>query len=476
MDAVNQPFLVSSGSTPYLTFGQLDAWTDTLVGRLAERGVGPGEVVVADLPNSPAFVAVLRATWRVGAVFAPLNPQLSAREKEVILNLSRPRVVVSATLPPVDVTTVLWRDPFDSPADIDLISAAPMPESPVEEQDRLILFTSGSTGQPKAVALTEANVALGIAAVADHFALTSGDRTIAMLPWSHGHGLFATLLATESVGCPVVLPTRAEAIQPHTLLASTRPTWLTMVPPQLALLTSGLEATGIRPRDMRFLRTASAPLPLPLADRAEQLLGCPVAEALGLTETSHQAAANPPTWDRVLGTVGRPTGMEFRLVGEEVVGGKELHVRGAALFSRYLGNPEATTEAFTVDGWFRTRDVARWEQGEHLRLLGRLSEIVNRGGYKVSPIEVEAVLEEHPDVMASLATGVPHPYLGHEVAAVVRLRDGSRATTRDILKHCRAHLADYKVPGQIRMVEALPQLPNGKPSRRMAARLFGAEQ
>jgi acyl-CoA synthetase (AMP-forming)/AMP-acid ligase II len=481
MDALDRSFLISSGSDPLLSFAQLEAWTETVARCLARNGIGPGNVVVADLPNSPAFAAVLCATWNVGAVFAPLDPRLSAREKQAILALARPRVVVAPTPAPTGLTTLLWHDPFEPPTGIEWISspaetgwAPSVPGPSVEERDRLILFTSGSAGQPKAVTLTETNVAAGIAAVTGHFALKPDDRTIALLPWSNSHGLFANLLAAQQTGCTVVLPTATEAMRSHTLLDSARPTWLTMVPSQLADLTSGLEASRAKLPGMRVLRTASAPLPPPLLERAERLLGCPVVEALELTETSHQAAADRPSWDRVPGTVGTPTGVEFRLAGEEVAGGRELEVRGRALFSRYLGNPTATAAAFTADGWFRTRDVARWEAGGQLRILGRLSEIVHRGGNAVAPAEVEAVLGEHPDVVSSLATRIPHPHLVDEVAAVVHLRNGSHATTRDILKHCHAHLADYKVPGQIRIVERLPQLPNGKPSRRMAAMLFEA--
>ncbi|WP_433525800.1 class I adenylate-forming enzyme family protein [Nocardia pseudovaccinii] len=481
MDACDRPFLVSADADPLLSFRQLEAWAETVAWSLQKNGVGAGDVVVAELPNSPAFAVVMSAAWNIGAVFAPVDPRLSAREKQQIFTLARPRAVVASTLASIDSPTLLWRNPFEPPAQLEWIPAAParrggwMPTVPaptVHEDDRLILFTSGSTGAPKAVALSEANIAAGIAAVADHFALTPDDRTIALLPWAQSHGLFANLMATLRSRCTMVLPAAGEARQTHRLLDAAAPTWLTVMPMQLAGITAGLVASGKRARGMRFLRTASAPLSRLAAERAERLLDCPVVEALELAETSHQAAADPPSWERVPGTVGTPTGVEFRLAGDEIAGGRELEVRGTALFSRYVGNPAATAAAFTADGWLRTRDVARREEDGRLRILGRLSEIAHRGDHAVAPVDVEAALDEHPDVVSSLATRVPHPHLGDDVAAVVHLREGSQTTKRDIMRHCHAHLAEHQIPGQLRIVQRLPQLPNGKPSRRMAAQLF----
>ncbi|MEV0032770.1 AMP-binding protein [Nocardia sp. NPDC050793] len=472
--ASDNPFLVGTADH-ILTIQGLDTWAETAASELLRHGVRPGHVVIADLPNSPAFAAVLRATWDIGAVFAPMNPQLTAREKNDIIALTNPQLVVAATPPMFRVSTLVWPDPFGAPDGLYWFRGNPMPEPLTSETDRLLLFTSGSTGRPKAVVLTEDNVNAGIAAVAYHFALTSEDRTLALMPWSHGHGLFATLLAPYRSGGTVVLPAVGETRRPHTLLNTVRPTWITSTPTQLAMLVSGLEHSDTTGPRLRFLRTASAPLPHAVAERAEKLLACPVAEALGLTETSHQAAANPPSWNRVLGTVGTATGTEFRLAGDIVIGGQELQVKGPAVFRAYLGDPNATAAAFTPDGWFRTLDVARWTDDGQLQLLGRLSEIVNRGGYKIAPVEVETVLCEHPEVVSALVTGLDHPHLGQELAAVVQTRSGSNVTRRDLLRHCRNSLADYKIPGELRIVTALPQLPNGKPSRRLAATLFKAD-
>ncbi len=460
---------------PVLTADRLRSWTDRLAAGFRTVGIGPGDVIVADLPNSPAFVVTLHAAWATGAAFAPMNPLLTPREKRNIIDLVQPRAILtSAELAP-DEAAVPWPDPLSGPPEIGRSCVrSVVPGSAADTSDRLVLFTSGSTGKPKAVALTEANVSAGIDSVADHFALTEDDRTVAMLPWSHGHGLFASLLAPLHTGGTVVLPTPQQIQQPHQIMAAAEPTWLTLVPPQLELITGALERSNETVPRMRFLRTASSPLPRALAERAERLFRCCAVQALGMTETSHQAAADTPTWDRRLGTVGGPTGgMQVRFSGEDLLGGSELEVRGPGLFRCYLGDTEATAAAMTADGWFRTGDIATIEDSR-IRLVTRLSEIVNRGGYKIAPAEVETVLSQHPDVVGALVTGIDHPTLGQELVAVVVVRDGTTAGSRDLIRYCRPSLAGHKVPGQIKLVQALPQLPNGKPSRRLAAELFKA--
>ncbi|WP_107661143.1 AMP-binding protein [Nocardia suismassiliense] len=476
MTVRDKVILRSPDSAWKLTRDQLDAWTDKLAKGFRSAGIGCGDVVVTDLPNSPAAIVTLHASWAVGATAAPMNPLLTPREKKVICDAVRPKVIITSA----DWATagvVAWPDPFTAPPDIDRTELQPVPgDCLVAEQDRLILFTSGSTGRPKAVALTADNVEAGIAAVTTHFKLSEEDRTVGLLPWSHGHGLFAVMLSTLRTGGTIVLAKPRETARPRQLLAQARPTWMTLVPPQVAMMTEAFEAAGTRAENMRFVRTASASLPHALAERAERVFGSPLIECLGLTETSHQMAANPVGWDRVIGSVGTPTGMAVRLAGENILGGGELEVRGRALFRAYLGDPEATTAAMTEDGWFRTRDVATIGEGGRIRIVGRLSEIINQGGHKVSPPEVEAVLVQHPDVAGALVTGIPHPTLGQQVAAAVRLREGATAGTKDLIGYCRAHLADYKVPSRMMLVKSLPQLPNAKPSRRLAAELFEANR
>jgi long-chain acyl-CoA synthetase len=164
--------------------------------------------------------------------------------------------------------------------------------------------------------------------------------------------------------------------------------------------------------------------------------------------------------------------VEVREVGETVGGGRELEVSGRSVFRGYVGRPDLTDEALDPTGWYRTRDIGVILEDGRIRLVGRSSEIINRGGFKVSPVEVEQSLSTHPAVSASLVAAVPHAVLGEEIGALVVLRGGNRLTVGDLRRHCREHLAAYKQPGLIRIVEEIPRLPNGKPSRRLASELL----
>jgi acyl-CoA synthetase (AMP-forming)/AMP-acid ligase II len=406
------------------------------------------------LPNGPEFVIALAAAWKLGAVFAPLNPQLTPGEQRRIMQIARPRALVTA-------------DGCTRPS-----ATAPCPEPAPEPGDALLLFTSGSTGDPKGVLLSADSVGAGVRAVVETFSLGADDSTLALLPWTHGHGLIGVVLATTLAGGRIHVD-GAPGLAAVASKAAAQATWLSVVPPTLAMLCDRQDAapTGAR---LRFIRTASAPTPPSLAVRAELLFGCPVAEAYGMTETSHQAAANPPDGTRRLGTVGLPTGVEVREVGETVGGGKELEVRGRAVFRGYLSRPDLTAEALDAEGWYRTHDIGHVQPDGYIRLVARSSEIINRGGFKVSPVEVEESLSTHPAVSASLVAAVPHEVLGEEIGALVVVRGGKRLTIGDLQRHCREHLAAYKQPGLIRFVEEIPRLPNGKPSRRLASELLRA--
>jgi acyl-CoA synthetase (AMP-forming)/AMP-acid ligase II len=409
-------------------------------------------VVCGLLPNGPEFLIALAATWKVGAVFAPLNPQLTPGEQRRIMQLARPRALVTAE--------GCTRE----------AASAAGPEPAPEPGDALLLFTSGSTGDPKGVLLPAESVRAGVRAVVETFGLGPDDSTLALLPWTHGHGLIGVVLATAQAGGRIHVD-GAPGLAAVASKAAASCTWLSVVPPTLALLCDRREASPIGAR-LRFIRTASAPMPPTLALRAESLFGCPVAEAYGMTETSHQAAANPPDSTRRLGTVGLPTGVEVREAGETVGGGRELEVRGRSVFRGYLSRPDLTAEALDPARWYRTHDIGVIQPEGRIRLVGRSSEIINRGGFKVSPTEVEESLSTHPAVSATLVAAVPHAALGEEILALVVVRAGNRLTIGDLQRHCREHLAAYKQPGLIRIVEEIPRLPNGKPSRRLASELL----
>ena len=472
-----RPLLLRLDGSSLLTRGELEVAAEAVADALRGAGVGPGDVVAALLSNGPAFAAWLLGTWLAGAVFAPLDPRLTAAERERTLAVAEPTAVVAGRPEhlPAEVRVGCVAEPDGSLPRLSLgsarsRSAAPRAGRMPAPGDALLLFTSGTTAEPKGVLLSATNVDAGVEAVVANCQLGPGDRALCLLPWSHGHGLLGLLLSSLRCGGSLVL-TDLPGLSRRTGRASTGITWLSAVPPLLSALAEMQH--GSLPDRLRFVRSASASLPTAIAARLEDRFQCPVAEAYGMTETSHQAAANPPDRTRRrLGTVGRPTGTEIRAVGDETAGGRPLEVRGPAVFSGYLGSPEATAHALTPDGWYRTGDIGIVDEDGYVRLIGRIGDVINRGGFKVAPVEIEEVLTRHPAVAAGLVTGVPHPVLGEEVGAVVVLRPGAALPAAALRSHCAEWLSPHKQPGIVRVVETLPRLPNGKPSRRLARQLL----
>ena len=470
------PALVRVDGSVICSYGRLLEAAEGLARELTAASVLPGDVVAALLPNGAPFAAALLGTWMAGAVFAPVDPRLTPTEVGRVFDVARPAALLAdrrASFPTGEVPTATFDDAVD-PRRRDWLNVGPAPRDDMDDPlltaaDALLLFTSGSTGRPKGVVLTRQNLAAGVRAVRRTFELTPDDRTAAVLPWTHGHGLLGVLVASLTSGGQVAVPGgRGPAIL-EALEASA--TWLSVVPPLLTFACDAQEGSPQLAR-LRFVRTASSPLLPAHGARAEAVFGCPVAESYGMTETSHQAAANPPsTAERRLGSVGLPTGVEFRLRPEAGTGGFELQARGAAVFRCYLRDESQTEAAFTSDGWYRTRDLGRIVDG-HIELLGRVDDLINRGGFMVAPLEVERVLCSHPDVAGALVCGVPHEALGEEIAALVVAREGQRPAPATLRRHCAEELAAYKQPGIVKLVNELPRLPNGKPSRALARSLL----
>jgi acyl-CoA synthetase (AMP-forming)/AMP-acid ligase II len=433
---------------------------------LAAVGVGPRSIVVVAQPNGPDFLAALLGCWLVGAVFAPVSPALTPTEFERVLAVSAPHLILAHPTSRVLRSPALQsgkRVETPRPSDIHWVQlAAPDDGSTVDDEDRLVLFTSGSTGDPKGVRLTSENLVAGVRAVLGTTGLGPTDKSVALLPWTHGHGLIGQVLSSMTAGASLVVPATPNLVESGVFTCS--PTWLTMVPPQLSVLCETASTVDSRVASLRFVRTASAPLTTSAARRAESVFDCPVAEAYGMTESSHQAAANAPTYEqRRLGTVGLPTGVQIRINRSD----DELEVRGDSVFKGYLGRADLTEQVIDADGWYRTGDVAEVTPDGHIKLCGRLNELINRGGFKISPIEVEEALAMHPGVRECLATAIKDPVLGQDIAVLAVVNEQA-PTVAELKSHCREHLSAGKQPAKIRVVTELPRLANGKPSRRLA--------
>jgi acyl-CoA synthetase (AMP-forming)/AMP-acid ligase II len=467
-------------------YDHLRAQVFQMAGAFAAAGVGPGDRIAIALPNGlPAVVSFLAAS--IAGTAAPLNPGYRYDEFCFYLEDTSARALVvppegieearraaaSANIPILAVET-----DAQGVAHISNAFGSARVERPAAEGIALVLHTSGSTGRPKRVPLSHGRLAISARNIAKTYALTESDVSLCVMPLFHVHGLVASTLATLLTGGTLVVPARFNALSFWRTIREYRVTWYSAVPTihQLTLARAAQKPQGIE--SLRFIRSCSAPLPVEIARKMEETIGVPVLEAYGMTEASHQMASNPlPPAPHKFGTVGPPTGIEIGIMdsnGVLLTAGElgEVVIRGPSVIDGYENNPEANATSF-IDGWFRTGDQGTLDEGGYLRLTGRLKEMINRGGEKISPVEIDAVLLSHPAVAEAVAFGMPHPAWGEEVAAAVVLRHA--AGENEIIEHCRSRLADFKCPKKLHVLDAIPRTATGKIQRRnVAATLTGA--
>ena len=346
----------------------------------------------------------------------------------------------------------------------------------------LLLSTSGTTSTPKLVPLTEESLLRSAANVATTLELGPSDCSLNVMPLFHIHGIVAGLLASLSAGGSVVCTPGFIAADVLGWVEDLQPTWYTAVPTIHQALLDVARRPGDRSKrlwpTLRFIRSSSAALPVRLMEELEQVFSVPVIEAYGMTEAAHQMTSNPlPPGVRKPGTVGRAAGPEVAVLDDDsrvVSPGTEGHIaiRGATVIAGYLDNPVANANDY-VDGWFRTGDRGRLDDDGYLTITGRTKEIINRGGEKVAPREVDDALLAHPDVVHAVAFALPHPRLGEEVGAAVVLRESALATAAELRVFVAERLAPYKVPRRVVVVDAIPRGPSGKLVRTNLAEVLG---
>ncbi|MGK2915903.1 MAG: non-ribosomal peptide synthetase [Porticoccaceae bacterium] len=335
----------------------------------------------------------------------------------------------------------------------------------------MILPTSGTTARPKIVPLSHANLVASVRSIIQHFGLSSADRCLNVRPLFHGNGLISTLLATISSGGSVVCMPGLDGDAFFDWVAQYQPTWYSLVPAmhQWVIAHGALYRQKAPNHRFRFLRSGAAPLAPTTLHSLEALMGAPVIEAYGMTERTPIAINPLPPALRKAGSVGLPAGVEIRLLdaaGQQMPAGAlgEIAIRGPGVTAGYENNPDANASAFT-DGWFRTGDQGCFDDDGYLFITGRIKEIVNRGGQKISPREVEEALLEHPDVLQAVAFAAPHPTLGEDLIAAVVPRGEAKADENDLRNFLFSRLTEFKVPSAIIFVDAFPVGATGKVQR-----------
>ena len=336
----------------------------------------------------------------------------------------------------------------------------------------MLLHTSGTTSRPKIVPLSQRNLAASATHIGRTLQFTSADCGLNIMPLFHIHGLIAGVLAPLSAGSHVFCTPGFNALKFFAWMDEAKPTWYTAVPTMhqaiLGRASKNLDVIARHP--LRFIRSSSSSIPPQVIKELEEVFKAPLVESYGMTEATHQMASNPlPPAVRKPGTVGVAAGPEVAIMAEDgslLPRGEtgEIVIRGPNVTRGYENNPKANAEAF-VDGWFRTGDQGVMDADGYISITGRLKEIINRGGEKVSPREVDEILMDHPAVAQVVTFGMPHPKLGEEVAAVVVLREGQAATERDLQTFVGARAADFKVPKKILFMEEIPKGATGKLQR-----------
>jgi acyl-CoA synthetase (AMP-forming)/AMP-acid ligase II len=491
----DEAIAITAPSAAPLTYRGLRAQVDATIAQLNAGGVGRGDRVAIVLPNGPQM-AVAFLSIAAGATSAPLNPQYRAEEFEFYLtDLAAKALVVEAGDPSAATVVAAklgvpvialhptpekgaGRFTLETGALPKRAPAAPGPALPSDVA--LVLHTSGTTSRPKIVPLTHANVCASARNVSRTLALSAADRGLVIMPLFHIHGLIAGVLAPLSAGGSVFCSPGFNALKFFGWVSEARPTWYTAVPTmhQTILARAGHNREIVAANPLRFIRSSSSSLPPQVLAELEATFGTRVIESYGMTEAAHQMTSNLlAPGERKPGTVGVAAGPDVaimdeagRLLPQGQTG--EIVIRGDNVTLGYDNNPKANAEAF-AGGWFRTGDQGVMDEDGFLTITGRLKEIINRGGEKISPREVDEVLMDHPAVLQVVTFAIPHDKLGEEVGAAVVLREGQSVAERDLRDYVATRLVDFKVPRKVIFLDEIPKGPTGKLQRIGLAQKLG---
>ena len=478
--------IVTADRVP-ITYRDLVRLADDVAAQVTRAGLQAGDRVGLRAPSGAEFVVGLLAALRAGLVVVPLDPALPAADQRARITAAGGRAVLvdgattgETALPqwPISVTV---EGAISAHVDTAL-TPSPASAGPdgLRPDDALIMFTGGTTGAPKMVPWTHDNVATSVGNVVATYRLGPDDATVAVMPLFHGHGLIAALLSTLVSGGTVLIPARGR-FSAHTFdddLHAAHATWFTAVPTihQILLGRKDTDADSGR-TPLRFIRSCSAALNPETAEALQKAFAAPVLSAYGMTEATHQMASTSEDETLTAGLVGRSTGVEVQIVGDDghlrpPDGVGEIWIRGRTVVRGYLANPSATEQTFT-DGWLHTGDLGSLSEAGELTLRGRIKELINRGGEKISPERVEAALASHPKVLEAAVFGVPDRLYGETVGAAVVPDESAPPTAAELTEFCRGRLAAFEVPANIALTDELPHTAKGSVDRRAVAERFG---
>jgi oxalate---CoA ligase len=492
----DSPALAAPGRSA-LSYPALRALTERTTRSFRALGIGLGDRVAIVLPDGPEMASAFLTVGSI-ATAAPLNPgyrlgefdfylsDLNAKALLILAGMDSPAREVADTrgIPIVELEV----DPAKPAGEFSLHPVGPAPTragdgGPGSPDDiALVLHTSGTTSRPKMVPLSHRNVTASAINVSRTLRLTRDDVCLNIMPLFHIHGLIGAVLSSIAAGASIACAPNFDALKFFRWYTETNPTWYTAVPTmhQAILKRAARNSEVIAAGRLRLIRSSSSSLPPQVMHELEKVFDAPVIEAYGMTEAAHQMASNPlPPGERFAGSVGIAAGPEIAIMNDagDVLKANEIGevvIRGRNVTAGYANNPDANAQAWT-DGWFRTGDQGYLDDAGYLRLTGRLKEMINRGGEKITPFEIEVALLDHPAVAQAVVFAMPHPLLGEEVAAAIVLHEELSADEPELREFVSARLAQFKVPRKIVFLETIPKGPTGKLQRIGLAKVLGLD-
>jgi long-chain acyl-CoA synthetase len=484
--AKHQPHAVYAMSTlgnHCISYGELPRSCRAVAALLRSYGASPGDVVSVVMPNGLQTLRVLLGAMYGGWCVNPVNLLSQPEQMRYVLDHSDCRVVVVAPEWEARVRSILneidravevivvdpdAQDAFANEEDSSPDNDAPPPAADVVA---LLMYTSGTTGKPKGVMLTQNNLVANALAISAEHRLGSKDRVLAVLPLYHINAFAVTMLAPLAHGGSLAMPQRFSAGNFWAQAAQMQCSWINVVPTMISYLLEGSKPPPEQTAHIRFCRSASAALPPEHHRTFEQMFGIGIIETMGLTETAAPSFSNPAAaGERKIGSVGRASGCMARVVDSnlcEVPDGVtgELVILGPQVMLGYYKNEEATRASFTPDGWLRTGDLGHRDSDGFFFVTGRIKELIIKGGENISPREIDEALLQHPSVREAAAVGVPDRHYGQEIMAFIVLKEGHAGARDELASFCVEHLGRYKTPRDFRFVDSLPRGPSGKVQR-----------
>ncbi|MDG2101278.1 MAG: acyl--CoA ligase [Dehalococcoidia bacterium] len=469
-----------------INYSKLKSLVNETSEQLKSFGTINEKPIVIVLGNNAEFIISFLSVTNTNAVVAPLNPEFTEEEFKFYLEDISPSLVITtenhkvigeAKSKNIPVGIV---DYSGESLKIDFRGSGPDNKnynSANENNSCLFLHTSGTTSRPKGVPLKHKNLLKSLTNIVDTYELNKEDIAMVVMPLFHVHGLIGVALSTLASGGQIVIPAKFSASAFWDIQNKYNATWYSAVPTIHQILLLRADQDKAPKKSFRIIRSCSAALAPSVLNDLEERFGAPVLEAYGMTEASHQMSSNPlPPEKRKAGSVGKPTGLEINIMSMEKLGEMldvdqvgEIVIKGENVTSGYHNNNDANKEAY-VNGWFRTGDQGFIDKDGYLSLTGRIKELINRGGEKISPLEVDSILINHPSVNEAVCFAFADVKYGEVVHAALVVN--SEVTEKDIQEFCSKSLASFKVPEKIYFTDKLPRTATGKIQRRNVAKFF----